>query len=379
MASQAFDQVEHELRARGPEAAFDYLVQKFREEKSYAQLFQTRLLKKRFDLGLPLIHKELFDDLPAGQRKSYEETFVKAAREAGELFLAEGDIPRAWSYFRAIGETAPVAAAIEQIDQHENLPAIIDIAFQEQVHPRKGFELILSHYGICRAISSVFQYPVREGREECIALLVENLHLDLIPSLKHAITRTEGQAPDVSGIGELVAGRDYLFEDNCYYVDTSHVVSVLQYSLELNNRETLELALELAEYGSHLGAMFQKIGNPPFECFEDYVFYFRALLGEDRDAALAHFREKILKSDPDEVGTGPAQVLVALLARLGSFDEAIALSLEHLKTVDPSQLACPTVQQLCQRGKDFARLREISRTQGDLIGFTAAALQASRP
>jgi hypothetical protein len=85
----------------------------------------------------------------------------------------------------------------------------------------------------------------------------------------------------------------------------------------------------------------------------------------------------MLKSDPSEVGTAPAQVLVTLLARLERYDEAIAISLSHLNGVDPSQLACPSVQQLCQAGKDFAKLRDISREQGDPIGFAAALLQAN--
>ena len=171
MESEIYDQVEQELRSRGAEATFEYLVQKSLEEKNYSQLFQTRLLKKRFELGIPLVQKDLFEGLPADRRKSYEESFLQAAREAGELFLRDGDIPRAWSYFRAIGETAPVAAALEQVSEHENMPAIIEIAFQEQVHPRKGFELILNHYGLCRAISSVYQLPAREVRDEGVGLL----------------------------------------------------------------------------------------------------------------------------------------------------------------------------------------------------------------
>jgi hypothetical protein len=375
--SNTFDQIELKLRSDGAEAMFAYLSQKFRTDRNYAQLFQTRLLKKRFELGLPLVQKDLFEDLLADRRKTYEEAFILAAREAGELFLADGDIPRAWSYFRAIGEHAPIAAAIEKVEQHENMAAIIEIAFQEQVHPRKGFELILSHYGICRAISSVFQYPGRDGRNECIGLLARNLHQDLLANLKRTITQKEGRVQETSSITELIAGRDWLFEDNCYYIDTSHVVSVIQYSLELNHRETLVLALELAEYGSRLGSMFQNIGNPPFERFQDYVFYFRALLEKDVDAAIAHFRAKMLESDPNETGSGPAQVLVALLARLKRYPEAIAISLERLQGLDPNQLACPSVQQLCQWGGKFDQLEEISREQGDLISFAAAVLQGN--
>lgn len=375
MDVQVFDEFEQRLREQGPEVAFDYLEQQSRATKNYAQLFQARLLKKRFELGLPLIQRELFDDLPADRRRTYEEAFIRAAREAGELYLADGDIPRAWSYFRAIGEPAPVAAAIEKIEQHENMPAIIEIAFQEQVHPRKGFELILNHYGVCRAISSVFQFPNREGRNECVGLLARTLHEELLGNLKRTIVRKEGEAPAATRVTELIAGRSWLFEDNCYYIDTSHVVSVIQYCLEVDQRETLELVLELAEYGSRLGAMFQQVGNPPFERFQDYVFYFKAVLGVEVEESISHFRAKIADSDPQEVGTAPAQVLVALLARLERFDEAIAISLEHLRELDPTQLACPSVQQLCQWGRRFDQLRRISREQEDLISFAAAAVQ----
>ena len=106
----AFDQI-----ARDPDAAFDLLAAKFLAEKQYARLFETRLMRRRRELGLPLIHNGGLDEIPADQRPAYEEAFINAAREAGGLFLADGDIPRAWSYFRAIGEPAPVAAAIERV------------------------------------------------------------------------------------------------------------------------------------------------------------------------------------------------------------------------------------------------------------------------
>ena len=148
----------------GEQAVFDVLAQTFMQDKDYAKLFQLRVLRKRFELGLPLIQNGPGEEVPADKRPEYEQAFVQAAREAGELFLAANDIPRAWPYFRAIGESAPVVAAIERTEEHENMAGIIEIAYQEQIHPRKGFELILKHYGICRAISSVF--PVsHSGRQ----------------------------------------------------------------------------------------------------------------------------------------------------------------------------------------------------------------------
>ena len=114
MDDNSFDLLEQTLREGGSEAAFDFLAQKFREEKNYPRLFETRLMKKRYELGLPILQIEPLSELSEETRKSYNETFTEAAREVGTLFLGDGDIVRAWPYFRAIGESSPVASAIEQ-------------------------------------------------------------------------------------------------------------------------------------------------------------------------------------------------------------------------------------------------------------------------
>src|SRR4030095_4156677 len=91
-----------------------------------------------------------------------------------------------------------------------------------------------------------------------------------------------------------------------------------------------------------------------------------------------HFRRKVAECDPNEYGTVPAQMLVGLLSRLERYAEAIALSLEHLKEVDPNQQACPSVLQLCQWAGDFEQLRKIASEQGDVLSFTAGLLQELR-
>jgi hypothetical protein len=377
MPDDLFDALDETLRSGGAAAGFDLLIRKFREEKKFPLVFEARIMKSRHDLGLPLIHEGQVEDLPDEKRAAHERAFMDAAREVGGLFLADGDIPRAWSYFRAIGETAPVAAAIEQLQPQENQEAVIEIALQERVHPRKGFELILANYGICRAITFFEQYPDRRTREECLGLLVRTLHHELAESLKRAIARNETQAPDTNNVHELIAGRDWLFGEYDYYVDTSHVVSILRFSLDATDRETLALAVSLADYGTHLSPMFSFHGDPPFEDgFRDYGVYLRALIGERIDEAVAHFRGKISESNPENAGPSPAQTLVALLARLGRYEEAIAVSLDHLRDVDPSQLLCPSVFHLCQAAGDYHRLRSLARERGDLLDFAAAALKA---
>ena len=103
--------------------------------------------------------------------------------------------PRAWPYFRAIGDTGPVVRALDAFDvtdldtpeSQEALGATIQIAFQEGLHPRKGFELILKHHGLCRAITMFGAYPQGDGRNDSIRLLVRSLHGQIVENLSRAI------------------------------------------------------------------------------------------------------------------------------------------------------------------------------------------------
>jgi hypothetical protein len=376
MSDDHFDLVEQAARTDGPDAALDFLARRFRDQKQLPQLFEARLMRTRRDLGLPLIQTEPIGDLPDETRRTYEDAYIAAAREVGGLYLAEGDIVRAWPYFRAIGDTAPVAAAIEKVEPREGIEPIIEIAFHERANPRKGFELILANYGTCSAITSFEQYPAREGREESVRVLVRKLHGDLVESLQHAIAAREEKAPDSRHIPTLVAGRDWLFDENNYHIDTSHLAAVIRFSSDVQDRETLTLAVELTEYGRRLSPLFQYKGHPPFDnIYVDYAVYMRAMLGEDVDAAIAHFRQKVAAVDPNEGGSGPAQVLVGLLARLGRYPEAIDASIEYLSDAEPGQLSCPTVVQLCELAGDRERMKEVARRRGDLLSFAAAVLK----
>ncbi len=376
MTDNAFDLIDQTLASGGPEAGLEFLAKKVLDDKNYPLLFEVRLLRKRHDLGLPLIQVDDSAAMPPDTRREYDKAFMDAAREVGGLFLADGNIPRAWPYFRAIGETAPVSAAIEKFDSQEGAEPIIEIAFMERVNPYKGFQLILSNYGICRAITTFGQFPSREGRDESLRLLVRTLHAELLESMKRVIARNEGEAPDTTCVPALMAGRDWLFEGNSYYVDTSHLTAVVRFALDLSDPETLGLAVELAEYGTHLGSMFQERSDPPFDNFYvDHAVFLRALKGEDVDSAVAHFRQKVAASDPAETGTAPPQILVGLLARLKRYSEAIEVSLEHLSAVAPSELGCPSVVQLCFLAGDFTRLRRIARDRSDLLHYAAGSIK----
>lgn len=375
MSDDAFELIEQAARQGGAPSALDLLVTLSQKDKNYPLLFEARLMQARHKIGLPLIFNDSLDGLPQGKRQTYEEAMREAARETGSLFLADGEILRAWPYFRAIGEPAPMAAAIEKIDKHDQLDGIIELAFGQGVHPLKGFELLLKHHGICRAITFFEQYPDPKTRAQSALLLLRTLHAELVDNLKRAILQTEGQQPGGGNVTELIRGRDWLFGELDYYVDTAHLTAIIPLALDFTDPEALQLAIELCDYGAHLSPKFQYRTDPPFEDFyNDHAIFLKALAGCDTDAAVAHFRNKVGAADLATSGTGPAQVLVVLLTRLKRYREAVDVSLEYLSDQNPNQLGCPTIPQLCQLAGDYDSLREVARRGGDMLNFTAAAI-----
>jgi hypothetical protein len=378
MDDAGFDALQQAFREGGAERGFRELAERYLAEKNYPALFETRLMAARVAAGLPAILNAPPNGLEPEVRQEYEKAQIAAARETGELFLAAGKIYRAWPYFRAVGDPRPIREALaEAKPEADDVDGLVEIAFHEGVDPRRGFELILEHYGTCRAITNFNHYPADEGREESALLLTRTLYNDLLANLKRAVESVEGAAPETGSIREVIEGRDWLFEGNAYYLDTSHVSSVVQMSLNLETEETLRLAVELTEYGKRLGPMYHFQGEPPFEnVYEDCGIYVRALLGENADEAVAHFRGKI-DPEPDPYGDAPAQALVRLLVRLERYEEAVEVAQERLADVDPQRLSCPSLYELCLAAGKPDRLADLAKGRNDLIAYAAALAEGS--
>jgi len=361
-----FELIERAFHSGGAPAVFELLLERAREERNPRLLFDARIMQVRRQLGLPLIQTEPVLDISEEQRPVYEAAFREAAREAGGLCLAAGDIAAAWPYFRAIGEHAPVAAAIENFEDGENVERIIEIAFQEGVHPRKGFELILRHRGLCSAIGWAGSASDYRSRQECLGLLAQALYRELAASLAETIAAAEGAAPTIARVGDLIAGRDWLFEGNSSYTDSTHLASVLRFAPELEDVDSLRMMLEMAEYGCRLAPMFHFRGDPPFEdIYVDHAVYLRALTGGDAEAAIAHFR-----------GKAAGEVLIDLLVRLGRTAEAIAIFQEYFPDPNAAPMNCPSLLQLCQIAQDYTALRGLAQQRGDVLGFAAGVMQS---
>src|SRR3712207_6296274 len=99
--------IDRVLQSGNVAEGFDQLADRFRRGKQYRELFDSRLIQKRFELALPLLSSPAIVDLPQELQRAYQNASVYASREVGELLLADGSIPQSWPYFRAIGDSAP--------------------------------------------------------------------------------------------------------------------------------------------------------------------------------------------------------------------------------------------------------------------------------
>src|SRR5262249_50161631 len=150
------------FRKDGPAAALDSLIEQLDRKKEYRSLLDALLLKARHELGLPLIQVGPLSSLAEPARTQFEDRYVEAIRRVGTKLLEAGEIPTAWAYFRAIAEPEPVAAALDAYvpgDDAERVGQVIDVAFNQGANVKRGYELILDHYGTCSAITALEQVP----------------------------------------------------------------------------------------------------------------------------------------------------------------------------------------------------------------------------
>src|SRR5262249_21783676 len=147
----------------------------------------------------------------------------------------------------------------------EDVQQVIEIAFHHGVSPKKGFELLLQRFGLCSAITTAssgeYNHPP-EVRGFCIKTLVRALYDELLGRLKNEIVHKEGKEPAEQSVREMIRDRGWLFEDDFYHIDVSHLNSVVQMSMQLAPGAELELARELAAYGTKLSPRYQYAGDP---------------------------------------------------------------------------------------------------------------------
>jgi hypothetical protein len=386
-AVTALARIDQALAQGGPSAAIEVLIAAVADQDGPRALLDALLLRARHDLGMPALMAGPLGTLPPAVRDAFEQRYIEAVRLVGTRLLDRGDVLGAWPYFRLLGEREPVAAALEAVEPGagaEDVSTLIEIALGQGAHPRRGYELVLAHYGICPAITAFEQLPEDEAvRAACAAALIRALHEQLAGNLRGEIARRgEPDPPAGCTVAGLVAGRDWLFDDEAYHVDVSHLAAAVRLSPLLDDPEALRLARGLAAYGSRLDPRHRYPGEPPFDdLYAGHAAYLDALLGVDVESNLAHFEQALEQAAAagPEAAAWPAQVLVRLLDRLGRVEEAIAVARDHLGNAPEGSLFCPTLVELCRKASRPDLLAAWARERGDLVRYTAALLQGSGP
>lgn len=374
-----FSVLQTALDQGGIPRAIDELIRLLRDCKDFHKLFDARLVRKKQALGLPVARPTSLDGLTGETRKEVEAEYIAAAREVGDLFLAEGDIPSAWMYFQVIREKQPVADALRELpvklDDDRRLEQLIHIALYQQVLPEKGVEWLLNRQGTCSTITTLdqaMQQLTTEQRNACAKVMVRHLYSDLCGNVRREVERKLAMLPPTDSLRELLFGRDFLFDNGNYHIDVSHLNSIVRFARQLNPGDAeLDLALQLAEYGCKLEPRLQYPGEPPFEdFFTAHANFFKVLLGRDQDAALAYFRNK-LEQEPDEQDKPLlAYVLVDLLSRVDRLSEAVPLAAQYLTKIGDDGLS--SVAELCEEAHAADALADVAREQNNLLLWTIA-------
>lgn len=380
MNNSLFVDLDETLQRSTPQEAVDRLCKMLKNKGDYHSLFEALLLQSRQRLGLPVLLSHTGEELSQEQKTIYENEVRSTARTIGGYFLEDKSIVNAWPYFRMINEPGPVAKMLDQYEpggeDDEEFPAIIDLAIQQGANPERGFALLLKKYGICNAITTLGQSFPHTGlvRQKAVTILVNALYNDLRNSLAAHIKELEGTVPDDNAtIAQLLEGRDKLTEDDSYHVDTSHLSSIVQYSLEMPPGETSRNVIDFCIYGSRLSTRLQPNNDPPFEeGYKDYLAFFRTLNGIDTETGLNHFRLKAESVENPQEMTAPAEVYVHLLAQLDRHKEALAAFARYLAQANPRQLACPPATELARKSGDYDALAELALRRGDAVGYAVA-------
>jgi hypothetical protein len=393
--NQVLEQVTAIAKEHGPVAAAEVLVEHFRSQQRYNELFEARKMLHRLELGLPAVavdglvpDESSSDPLSNEVQEELDRRLLDACREVGSGLMKSGRIQEGWLFLRAVGDHSFAADAMAVIEPtQENLDLLLTIYVHEGVDCGRGTRLSLEMRGTCNTITMLDSVVAMRGRKEqqaAVAALVEHVHSELLANLVADLRRRNPELAspfeETSETGKITdwLGRyPGLLRDGTYHLDTTHLASTVRFARVLDDHRCIRLAADLAEYGRQLHAQYQYQSEEPFaDLYPMSLAWFRALLGEQVDGALRLFRQKAETLDAQELGTIAIETYADLLARVGRPGDAAAFLMRWMpQGMRPFGIA-PSLLELAQAAGDFQPMMDHARNRGDLIGYTAALLQA---
>jgi len=374
-----FDQLRTELDDGGVNAVLKRLADQLREKKQYHELFEALKMEARHRIGLPLLYTDSGDELQNDVREKLEDGLIEACREVGMMLLRDGRIREGWMYLRPVGDKKAAAEVLATIEPDEdNTDEIVEVALSEGVDTKLGYQLVLDNYGTCNAITTFESQIVGRGKAEQQAaaeLLVQHVYEELMATVKADIAQQEGNEPPEETFRELVADREWLFLDNSYHIDTTHLASTVRFSRVLDDEKHLRMALDLTEYGRRLNSQFQYQGEEPFaDMYPSHALYLQAILGENIDDAISYFKEKAETLEVDQVGTAAIEVYIDLLARTCRYDDAIDATIKMLPADVQTIGYAPSLLELSQQAQSYDQFVNFCRERNDILGYATGLM-----
>jgi hypothetical protein len=394
MSESAFSSFDNVLHQSGTGASLEYLKEHFLQQQDYHKLFEILKMQVRQTLDLPVVYdpekeKELSEEI----NRKLEDGMMVACREVGQHLFRAGRPEEGWMYLQPVGDRAFTKRLLHEVPVNEQTqPAIVEIGLGNGVDPEYGFRLMLEEHGVCNAITTI---DVKIGHGEldqkslsavCVVLL-EYFYRDIVEKVQLDVTQREDQdkantiTETIESLGELLDRHSWIVTETGHHVDATHLSSVVRLSRNVSLPKHLEMARDLARYGSRLPEDFQYPGDTPFEStFADHLVWFQGLLDEcekDVQDAIDLLNSKSEKCHELELPM-VVETLVDFLVKANRPAEALEVALERLAGKFEPVGVAPGLFEIATTDELRERLSRFFEEKGDLLGYAVCGLAIDR-
>ena len=388
--NQIFQQLENAIGENGQADCLQVLSDHFRTQKNYAELFEVLKMQARNRMGLPVVQPQSWMEskerkseskLPPDKQRELEDQLLDACREVGTLMIQEGQIAEGWVYLEPLGDDPQTRELFESVNvNEENLDVLIDVALGQRANPRRGFELLIQQRGTCNAITTFESFGVHlpyADQQQLATVLLDHVYDELQTNVIKHLKENDKPASETASLRELIKDHEWLFENSGHHLDVTHLASVVRLTRILEDKSSLNKALEISQYGDQLSDNLKLPGQAPFEdTFRDHAIFFDGLVQNDAETAIDHFRQKSeLETRAEGMLQFPAtEQYVMLLHRLGKTSNAIDVAIEHLAGTD-SMASAWRLMELTGSVEDLQKIQNHCREKSDVLTFGLCLLQ----
>ena len=373
-----FEQIAARIKTDGVHGTLNLLETHFRREKEYFHLFEVLKLRCRHKLDLPLANRST-DRLPERQQRELDEGLLDACQTVGTLLFRDGQAQHGWTYLQPVGNRKLTESLIREFKvDDQNVDMLIDISLNQGAAPTYGYHLVMMHHGTCSAITAFDVQGAnfdRATQSAMAAKLLRHVYDEVMQNVKADIEQNEQTARPDANLRELLSEHPWLVEQQAYHLDATHLSSLMKISRLTTSSSDHEMALQLADYGTGFPEDLQYKNPAPFEnTYPDHQIFFKALLGNEVDDAVSHFKQKCADA-AQTTGSEADESLIDFLYRLGKVDEAIAHTRDC--SIAPSMRTglAPDLIEMASSPAQFEAVLDHLQQQNDLLGYSVALLK----